>query len=850
MAPFQNGYTNGANRQLPTEPATTEVRFSDIPSALDIQVSGGDETEAVEISLEELLDDPTELCTLLENENAEKRVWMIIALAYARQGKIDLAIDILHKGLGSLSRGSAKEKLGPLGLLCWMFLGKSRSAPRVIPEGQPESEVKTKDYWLQAATGILNEAARINPAFPPLYLARGVLYLLRASLQPPSKPVAPGAIDHSERVESLRQALKCFEEATRVSQGRNMMAVMGTARAHFSLGKYAEALKEYQDILSKMPHLQDPDPRIGVGCCLWQLGYRDEARESWERALDLVSRSSAQIWMLLANTIFQSPDSKIALILIGLYYLHESSRHSIKDPAFATTYKKAIEQYTQKSYKLDKNLPLTCASFGGYFLTRRQYPVVEALARKAIELTDVNAIASDGWYLLARREHSQDSPDYSKIADFYGKADAARGGGDKGHPPARFGLAQIQVLQQDVDGAKFRLEKVIQSSKSLEAMVLLGALYAEEVFANQAAGWKEEKSAEVKKATAFLEAVRLAWKDPTKNILPDPSVLVYLARLYEADHPDKAMQCLQQVEKMSIEDMLEKKGKARDAEVEDTKMQELREELPPQLLNNLGCFQYQSEKYDSARDLFQTALNALVKFGERDETIDTDALVTTISYNLARTYEAAGLLEDAKTVYEGLLARHQDYTDARTRLAYIELRQNPTEDGPKAIAALSETDGSDLEVRALLGWYLSRSKKRATNVAEDQEQRHYKHTLQLHEKHDRYSLTGMGNAYAIYAREMRRGTEKEKEKRSAEYLKAVGYYDKALQLDPKNAYAAQGIGIALVEDKKDLGPAVQIFSKIKDTVRDSSVYINLGHVFCELKQYSRSIESVSPTLHY
>ena len=301
MAPLTNGYMNGANRQLPTEPVTTEIRFSDIPSALDIQVSGGDETEAVEISLEELLDDPTELCTLLENENAEKRVWMIIALAYARQGKMDLAIDILHKGLSSLNRGSAKEKLGPLGLLCWMFLGKSRSAPRVLPEGQAESDMKTKDHWLQAATGILNDASRINPAFPPLYLARGVLYLLRASLQPPSKPVAPGAFDHSERVESLRQALKCFEDAARVSQGRNMMAVMGSARAHFSLGKYAEALKEYQEILSKMPHLQDPDPRIGVGCCLWQLGYREEAREAWERALDLVSIHRFVSWALCTN---------------------------------------------------------------------------------------------------------------------------------------------------------------------------------------------------------------------------------------------------------------------------------------------------------------------------------------------------------------------------------------------------------------------------------------------------------------------------------------------------------------------------------------------------------------------
>ena len=530
---------------------------------------------------------------------------------------------------------------------------------------------------------------------------------------------------------------------------------------------------------------------------------------------------------------------------MGLYYLNESSHYTTTDPAFGPIYKKAMTQYTQKAFKLDKELPLTCATFGNYFLLRKAWPTVESLARKAIELTDVNAVASDGWYLLARREHYQRNPDLSKANDYYSRADAARGGGDKGYLPARFGIVQIQVLLQDVDGAKFRLEKIIQNSKSIEAMMILGALYAEEVFKNQASSSKEDKSNEAKKAVALLEAVRLAWKDPQKKLSPDSSVLVYLARLYEVEHPEKSLQCLQQVEQMALKVMVDKDPPPEGSENDDTHNAKLREQLSPQLLNNLGCFQYLSEKHDSARDFFQTALNACVKAGEANEDIDTDALVTTISYNLARTYEAAGLLDEAKQVYEGLLARHADYTDARTRLAYIELRQNPTEDGPKAMQALYETDSSNLEVRALFGWYLSRAKKRTMNIAEDQEQRHYKHTLQNHDKHDRYSLTGMGNLYLITAREMRRDTDQDKDKRRKTYEKAVEFYDKALQLDPRNAYAAQGLGIALVEDKKDLTTAVQIFSKVRDTLRDASVYVNLGHVFAELKQYSRSIESVS-----
>lgn len=289
MAPYTNGFSNAQDRGLPTDPTAFETRFSDIPSAIDIPVTGVEAEEAVEVNLEELLDDPTELCTLLENEGAAKNFWLVIAQAYAKQRKADHAIEILNKGLGSLSRGSPKEKLGLLSLLCWLFLWKSREATRVIPEGQIASEIRIKDSYLSAATGSLNEASRINPAYPPLFLARGVLYLLRASLHPPSKPLAPGAVDHSERVETLRQSLKCFEDALRVSGGRNMMAVLGRSRAYFSLGKYADALEGYQEVLMKMPHLIDPDPRIGLGCCLWQLGFRDEAKESWERSLDIVS---------------------------------------------------------------------------------------------------------------------------------------------------------------------------------------------------------------------------------------------------------------------------------------------------------------------------------------------------------------------------------------------------------------------------------------------------------------------------------------------------------------------------------------------------------------------------------
>lgn len=823
MATVTNGTANGvANGDAAAAAGPVSTRFTDIPSAIDIPVQGDQEDEAVEIDLEDLVDDPTELCTLFENERAAKTYWMTVALAYAKQRKIDHAIEMLIRGGNAIQNNSTnpRDKVSMICCLCWMYLWKSREAPRVAPEGTRVSDAKTKEYYLQQATSSLNDAARLNPSFPPIFLARGVLLLLRASLQAPSKTA--GGIG-KEKHELLKTAVKSFDDALRVSQGKNMLALMGKARALFSMHKYPESLAIYQDVLMKMPDLVDPDPRIGIGCCFWQLGFKDDAKMAWERCLEI------------------NPNSKVANILLGLYYLDASGHVPVNSDDFLKLYKRAMTEYTQKSFKLDKDLPLTCSTFSGYFLSRKAWDNADKLAHKAIQYTDVNAIASDGWYLLARKAHY--NGDMDRASDYYRRADDARGGTETGYLPAKFGVAQLSVLKNDLGEAKLRLEKMIQQSKSHEAMILLGTLYAEEIFASQYSDSKEDKTAELKKATALLEGVRSAWKDPKKALTPDASVLLNLARLYETDFPEKALLCLQQVEQLEL-DQVSDSDHPKDVTDEGEIKAAVRKFLPPQLLNNIGCFHAQAEKHELASEMFEAALGACMKIGERDPEMDTDALVSTISFNLGRTYEARSLTDKAVEVYEGLLARHDDYTDARARLAYIKLRKNPNKEGPDAVAKLYQENNSDLEVRALYGWYLGKvhSRKRPANIVEDPEFRHYKHTLQNYDKHDRYALVGMGNLYLIQAREMRRESESEKAKRSATYGKAVEFFEKALSLDSKNAYAAQGIAIALVEDKKDYKTALSVLNKIRDTIKDSHLYVNLGHIYAELRQYSKAIE--------
>src|SRR5690606_26632791 len=113
--------------------------------------------------------------------------------------------------------------------------------------------------------------------------------------------------------------------------------------------------------------------------------------------------------------------------------------------------------------------------------------------------------------------------------------------------------------------------------------MLLGAIYANEVFAASSQSGVVDVNPDVvasqKKAIQYLEAARAMWKDESKHLVPDVSLLLNLARLYESDSPEKALQCMKEVEKLQRE-ALKATGAAED-------------QIDPRILNNIAVFQYQ-----------------------------------------------------------------------------------------------------------------------------------------------------------------------------------------------------------------------------------------------------------------
>jgi len=140
----------------------------------------------------------------------------------------------------------------------------------------------------------------------------------------------------------------------------------------------------------------------------------------------------------------KDPDSKVANVLLGVYHLSLTSNISEDDQDFITHYKKAMNEYVQRSYKKDKTLALACTMFASYFFSAGGWANVEMLGKKAIEYSDVGQISSEAYYLMGRKH--QQSGEYDLARQCYVRSEGAREDGS--FLPAKLGSGQIQILNK------------------------------------------------------------------------------------------------------------------------------------------------------------------------------------------------------------------------------------------------------------------------------------------------------------------------------------------------------------------------------------------------------------------
>lgn len=296
----------------------------------------------------------------------------------------------------------------------------------------------------------------------------------------------------------------------------------------------------------------------------------------------------------------------------------------------------------------------------------------------------------------------------------------------------------------------------------------------------------------------------------------------------------------------------------------------------PRLLNNLGALQHMEGNLDEARSMYEDALTKAATLSPDDG----EAMSTSLLYNLARVYEDSGEHAIAKEAYDKLLSRHPEYVDgqsfirlflenspliaeiAKIRQAQMLVNIGQPNEAHELLKQALATQNTNLNLRA---FYTSFLLQHNVKVAKD----FVFATLKDHERHDVYSLCAAGWILYTQSRDNRDPNPKMIEERKRNFQRAVEAYHKALQLDPLCAVAAQGLAIAVAEDAlgtlsgvppvsaaddaqrrlKNSREALDVFAKIRETLNDGSIYVNMGHCYYARDEFDRAIESVGNRLN-
>lgn len=742
------------------------------PSSLDIPLKASEEVVSIDLETD-LPDDPADLKTLLVEEGSDKEHWLTIAIAYCNHGKTAEGIRLIEMALESFG---TTENAALHTFLTWGHLKMAKEHPY-------DAEVKERE--LVEAEVHLKSAIGFDPTWVGNMLATIDLYYQR------------GHYDRAlETCELFVKSIYAEDSRNGKTSKQNAFFLFLRAKLLYQKKNYAASLRSFQELLVINPVIQ-PDPRIGIGLCFWQLKDYKIAIASWKRAHEL------------------NPNNQSAAILVLLGDFHESLVTSENDTVFQETYSKVL-QNLNGLFSEDRENPVLLTLLEVYFYLKGDYNKVIDIYEskiKGISTTVTSTVLSESLFWCGRAYYALE--DYRKAFTMFQQSLKQ----NEDNMLAKFGVGQTQVKNKLVEESILTFENLYKNLENIQELnYILGLLYAAKCFDKQSTKVlsRNEALALNEKAVQFLEKyVKLT--SSKKNQVVVPRAYLTLSELYEDQNNYK--QSLEYLSKAY------EQFKALGSK-----------NIPLELLNNLGCFHFINGDLTKAHEFFEDA-KARVE----------QSSGLTIEYNVARTLESVDKSE-SENIYSGILSSHPGYIDARMRSLLLRFVQDEADTSAieNAVTKFYKENDSNLEVRSFYSWFLKKGKKEKRN--DSLETAHNKETLTKYDSHDLYALISLGNLYSVIGRGERKSSKpKEQENAKQSFLKAVQLFQKVLQIDPYNVFAAQGIAIVFAENKR-MGPALEIFRKLRDSLDNEDVYCNIAHCLLEMHENAKAVETYEYTL--
>uniref|UniRef100_A0A1J3FE97 RNA polymerase-associated protein CTR9-like protein n=1 Tax=Noccaea caerulescens TaxID=107243 RepID=A0A1J3FE97_NOCCA len=496
------------------------------------------------------------------------------------------------------------------------------------------------------------------------------------------------------------------------------------------------------------------------------------------------------------------PDNVEALVALGIMDLQANDSLGMR---------KGMERM-QQAFEIYPYCAAALNYLANHFFFTGQHFLVEQLTETALAVSTHGPTKSHSFYNLARSYHSKE--DYEKAGMYYMAAIKETKNNPQEFVFPYFGLGQVQLKLGELKGSVSNFEKVLEVyPDNCETLKALGHLYTQ-----------------LGKTDKALEYMRKATKlDPR-----DAQAFVGLGELLISSDTGAALDAFKMAR------TLMKKGG---------------QEVPIEVLNDIGVLHFEKEEFESALDNFKEALGdgIWISFLDEKERLEETGVsvlgykdtgifhrliesghsvdlpwnkVTTL-FNLARLLEQLHKTETATFLYRLILFKYPGYIDAYLRLAAGAKAQNNL---PLAIELVNEAlkvDDKNPNALSLLGelelknddWVKAKETFRAANDATDGK--------------DSYAILSLGNWNYFAA--MR--NEKRNPKLEATHLeKAKELYTKVLTQHNSNMYAANGSGIILAE-KGQFDIAKDLFTQVQEAASGSvflqmpDVWVNLAHVY-------------------
>ncbi|KAK6013696.1 tetratricopeptide repeat protein, partial [Ostertagia ostertagi] len=433
----------------------------------------------------------------------------------------------------------------------------------------------------------------------------------------------------------------------------------------------------------------------------------------------------------------------------------------------------------------------------------REMAKVERLAWHAMNMTESDEIKAEACYILARYFHY--SRDYEKAFKYYYQATTLN------HPTfvlPQYGLGQLYIMRGEFNQAIAAFETVLKAMpNNVDTMKVLSALYAHTDAGNQE---RQEKAREM--LTKVLEAM------PN-----DVEVLIDLAQLLEGTDPQKSLTLYETACELI-------------KPCEDGQM-----DAPAAILNNIGALHMTMENYERAKEYFEAAEAKLQEDLEGDLCDSKlSSYVITMRYNLARCLEHLCLFEDAEVLYKAILREQENYTDCYLRLGCLARDRGQIYESSVWFKEAMSVDQNNADSWVLIG-NLHMSKHEWGPG-----QKKFEQVLNKMDKEDAYSWVSLGNVWMEMLFNLGRKKTDDLPAQEAKYMdRALQMFGKALKIEPKNIWAANGIGCVLAS-KAMWQDARDIFAQVREATSEfEDVWMNIAHVYIELGQYVPALQMYS-----